>query len=254
VGLLVLLAALATASSAMAGKPKGDFEDFAHCPLMVAGVNECVYSKTTGGELVFGKMVVPIENTIILQGGIDATETEETFVNPIEVGTLSKTAEEVPGGFESKPLTETLELVGSVAISRKKLTAEGVALKLPVRAHLKNADLGEACYIGSSTSPITLNLTTGTTSPPAPNKPIKGSHGTIEIKDEETLEIFKGDSLVENAFSVPGASGCGGIFESIIDPLVDAKFGLPAAAGHNTAIMSGTSKFATAEAVRKSEE
>jgi hypothetical protein len=254
-GLLVLSVALATASTAMAGKPKGEFEVFAHCPLMVAGVNECVYSQTTSGELIFGKMIVPIKNTITLQGGLIVTETEETFVNPTEGVALSKTAQEVPGGFEGKPLSATLELVGAVALSRKNLKAEeGIALKLPVRVHLKNTALGESCFIGSSTSPITLNLTTGTTSPPPPNKPIKGSRGTFESKEEGTLEIFKGDSLVDNAFSVPGASGCGGIFESIVDPIVDAKFGLPAAAGHNTAIMKGTSKFATAEAVRKSEE
>jgi hypothetical protein len=254
--LVVFLAlAMAMASSAMAGKPKGEFAVFADCPLSTAGVNECVYSQTTGGSLVFGTMTAPITNAITLQGGLIVKEKEETFVNPTEGVTLSKTPETVTGGFESKPLTLTLELVGSVALSRTKLAkAEGVALKLPVRAHLKNELLGEACFIGSSSSPITLNLTTGTTSPPAPNKPIKGSPGTFESKEEGTLEIFKGDSLVDNAFSVPGAKGCGGAFESIIDPVLDAKFSLPSAAGHSTAIMNGTSRFATAEAVRKSEE
>jgi hypothetical protein len=254
-GLLVLLATLTMASSAMAGKPKGEFAVFADCPLGSAGVNECVYSQTTGGELVFGKMTVPIINTITLQGGLIVKGKEETFVNPTEGVALSKTPETVTGGFESKPLTATLELVGAVALSRTKLAkAEGIALKLPVRVHLKNEFLGETCFIGSSTSPITLNLTTGTTSPPAPNKPIKGSPGTFESKEEGTLEIYKGDSLVENAFSVPAVAGCGGIYEFLIDPILDAKFGLPSAAGHNTAIMKGTSKFATAEAVRESEK
>jgi hypothetical protein len=34
---------------------------------------------------------------------------------------------------------------------------------------------------------------------------------------------------------------------------VDAKLGLPAAAGHNTAILTGTTKIAQAEAVKASE-
>jgi hypothetical protein len=254
-GLLVLVATLAVAPAAMAGKPKGEFADFTNCPLGDVEVNECVYDKASGGELIFGTMTIPIKSAITLQGGLIANEKEETFVEATEGKTLSKTPEEVTGGFESKPLTATLELVGSVAVSRKKLTAEeGTALTLPVRAHLKGASLGEGCFVGSSATPIALDLTTGVTSPPPPNKPIKGTRGTIEVKEEETLEIFKGDSLVENAFSVPGASGCGGVFENIIDPIVDAKFGLPAAAGHSTAILKGTTKFATAEAVRKSEE
>jgi hypothetical protein len=255
-GLLVLVATLAVAPAAMAeGKPKGEFANFTNCPLGVVNVNECLYSKAGSGELVFGTMTIPITSAITLQGGLIVSEKEETFVEATEGKTLSKTPEEVTGGFESKPLTATLELVGSVAVSRKKLTAEeGAALTLPVRAHLKGANLGEGCFVGSSAKPIALDLTTGATSPPPPNKPIKGTRGTIEVKEEETLEIFKGDSLVENAFSVPGASGCGGSFENIIDPLVDAKFGLPAAAGHSTAILKGTTKFATAEAVRKSEE
>ncbi|HLU43023.1 MAG TPA: hypothetical protein VKZ55_11525, partial [Microthrixaceae bacterium] len=34
--------------------------------------------------------------------------------------------------------------------------------------------LGSNCYIGSPNSPIDLNITTGTTNPPAPNTPISG--------------------------------------------------------------------------------
>src|ERR1700729_3139261 len=69
VGLLVLLAALALAPAAMAGKPTGEFAVFNHCPLSSAGVNECVYSKESSGELRFGSMDVPIKNPITLQGG-----------------------------------------------------------------------------------------------------------------------------------------------------------------------------------------
>jgi hypothetical protein len=255
VGLLALLMSLIVASAALAGKPTGEFAVFNHCPLASAGVNECVYSKESSGELRFGSMDVPIKNPITLQGGLIVTKAEETFVNPTEGLALSATPEEVPGGFESEPVSLTLELVGSVVLSRPKLSkGEGVALKLPVRAQLKNPAFGEECFIGSAATPITLNLTTGVTSPPSPNKAIKGTPGTFESKEAGTLEIFKGDSLVENAFSVPSATGCGGgAFKEIINPLVNSAYGLPAAAGHNTAILSGTSEFATAQAVKNSE-
>ena len=249
-GLLVLLSALAIAPTAMAGKPTGEFAVFRSCPLETSGVNECAYGIITNGELRLNKITVPINHPITFQGGQIVTEAEEAFVNAIEGNTLSKTPEEVPGGFDSSSLTVTMELVGSVALSRKKLAAgEGVALKLPVRVHLKNMFLTETCFIGSSTKPITLNLTTGTTSPPPPNKPIKGSPGTFESKEGGNLLVYKGDLLLDNAFSVPAAEGCG----TLETPLINAQFGLPATAGHNTVIFSGTNEFASAKAVRESE-
>jgi hypothetical protein len=245
----------------MAGKPKGEYADFNDCPLGTSGVSQCVYAVFSSGELLLNKLDVPIKHSITLQGGLIVTGKEETFVNTTEGQTLSKTEEEVPGGFtglektESTPMTLTLELVGAVALSRANLAAgTGTALKLPVRAHLKNVYFGEACYIGSSSSPITLDLTTGATSPPKPNKSIKGKPGEKESKEAGNLVIYNNDSLVENAFTVPTAKGCGGIEESVIDPLINEKYGLPASAGYSTAILAGTSKFASAEAVRKSEE
>jgi hypothetical protein len=50
-----------------------------------------------------------------------------------------------------------------------------------VKVRLENPFLGSECYVGSNSSPVVLNLTTGTTSPPAPNKPIKGTVGNIEV-------------------------------------------------------------------------
>jgi hypothetical protein len=259
--LLASVVALATASPALAGKPTGGFAVFADCPLSTPGVNQCVYATFTGGSLTLGNTATPIKNPITLQGGLVVSEPSETFVGVTEGQTLSKTAEEVPGGLtgipghESSSLTITLELVGSVALSRGHLFAgEGVALTLPVRAHLKNIYLGEECVIGSSSKPITLNLTTGVTSPPPPNKPITGSPGKHESLESGNLVINKGDSLVGNDFSVPGAEGCGPVSQrSLFNSIVNQKFGLPAAAGHNTAILQGTSEFANAEAVLKSE-
>jgi hypothetical protein len=260
--LLAVLLAVGVAPVANA-KPTGEFAVFAECPLATKGVNECVYAQFSGGELQVGKMDVPIENTITLQGGLIVVESplSETFVAAAGGNTLSKTAEKVPGGltgierFEGNTeLKVVLELVGSVTLSRVNFAdASGVALDLPSRLHLENPSLGEACYVGSSAKPLELSLTTGKTSPLEPNKPISGSPGEKESKDSGALVVYRKDALVNNSFSAPEAKGCGGIEESLIDPIIDSKFDLPSAPGHNTAILKGTSEFATAEAVRASE-
>jgi hypothetical protein len=266
---LVLAAIVVTAvvvmlvpTTALAGKPTGEYAVFNDCPLATAGVTECVYAQFSSGEVALGKLKVPIAHTITLQGGLIVTGMSETFVNPTEGQALSPTAQEVPGGLlglpghgsESSAFSIALELAGSVALSRGNLAGEtGTAVKLPVRVHLKNVFLGEACFIGSATSPVTLNLTTGATSPPKPNLPIHGTAGEHESKEGGNLIVYKNDALVDNAFSSPAPKGCGGLQESLIVPALNSKYGWPAAAGNDTAILKGTSKFASAEAVKASE-
>ncbi len=128
----------------------------------------------------------------------------------------------------------------------------GASLTLPIRVHLNNPWLGNSCYIGSESSPIELQLTDGITSPPEPNKPITGNIG--HFYEEEEVEVNVEDSVLDNAFSVPAAEGCGGPFSSILDPVIDTTLGLPSKAGYNTAILTGTHRLATVENVIKSEE
>jgi hypothetical protein len=256
------LVVLLVPTAALAGKPTGEYAVFNDCPLATAGVTECVYAQFSSGEVDLGKLKVPIAHTITLQGGLIVSGTSETFVNTTEGQTLSPTAQEVPGGLlglpghgsESTAFSIAMELAGSVALSRGNLAGEtGTALKLPVRVHLKNIFLGEVCYIGTTTSPVVLNLTTGVTSPPKPNLPIHGTAGEHESKEGGNLIVYKNDSLVENAFSSPAPKGCGGVQESLIVPVLNSKYGWPAAAGNDTAILKGTSKFASAAAVKASE-
>jgi len=283
---LVSFAVLGFASQAMALKPTGDFVNFGNCPTKVTGVNFCVFAQTTSGEFKIKKTTVPITKTITLQGGIiENEETEaETWVNAANgAETISKTPQTVPGGllkivapeFFGEPLskifnefinkgitgvTATTELVGKITISRGALlTGAPDALNLPVRVHLENEFLGPKCYVGSSSKPVNVELTTGTTSPPLPNEPITGKLGEIELKDEGTLLILKKNSLVNNTFSAPTSEGCGsqilfGLFTGIIDAAVNAQLELPSASGNNTAILNGTLENASAAAVVASEK
>jgi hypothetical protein len=288
-----VLFALVGASSALAA-PKGIFAKYSDCPTSTPGVALCTYGVTSSGEFAIGSTKVPINKTITLQGGAVHTggsNFNEYYLVPAKDGnSLSKTELNVPGGltglvnceeikgnglleklergtckaiFENKTtgVTATTELVATASnpaiLNLTNLIEEkGAAITLPVRVHLKNPLLGEGCYIGSASSPIQLHLTDGTTSPPAPNKPIKGKLGTPESEVENGFEstVIRENTLVDNAFSAPSSEGCGGALSFLIDPIINSKIGLPSAAGHNTAILSGTLNTAETEGVVASEK
>jgi hypothetical protein len=291
---MLLLAGLTVVSSASAA-PKGIFSVFSDCPTTEPGVTLCQYGQTTSGELAIGSTKVPINKTITLQGGGIPTgnpeNEKEYYLVPAKDGnSLSKTELNVPGGlldlinceeikgngffeiiergackaiFENGTtgVTATTELVANThnpAILNLKALAheEGTAITLPVRVHLKNSLLGSSCYVGSEVSPIQLHLTTGATSPPPPNKSIKGKVGNVETVEEKEYSLLRlsNNSLVDNAFSVPVAEGCGEFFSFLIDPIVDSKLGLPSASGHNTAILNGELRASSTEAVLASEK
>jgi hypothetical protein len=282
---MALLASLTVVSSASATihHPTGNYAPFADCPLSNAAIELCTVANTTSGEFTIGKKTVPINKTIVLQGGLKGIpETPESeFVAAEDGNTLSKTALTVPGGLlgiiapEYLPkwlqeiinnfinegftgvteITELAKPASAIRLNATNLLSEsGVALSLPTKVKLNNVLLGSECYVGSASSPILLNLTTGETSPPAPNKSIHGAKGELGVFEEGNLVTLTGGSLVDNAWSAPGAHGCGGIFlEGLIDPAVNAELGLPSAAGHNTAVLNGKLEIAVAAAVKASE-
>jgi hypothetical protein len=247
VTLAIPVLALGIASPALASsKNKELFAKFADCPIHTAAV--CVVSYTTGGEFVIGNKTVPIEKTVTLQGGL-ATDSfeEQPLIGANDGDTLSQTPLTVPGGLLGiaglgGEVTATAELAGpasSVTIDRKAIVFREPAVTLPIKVKLSNPILGEECYIGSDSEPIVLHLTTGTTSPPSPGKPISGSHGSEEGLDKGKIQYIEA-TIVDNDFAVPGAHGCGGALSLLVDPIVDLDIGIPAAAGKSTAIMKGT--------------
>jgi len=269
------------ASSALAKSPKGPFEVFSQCPTETA--TSCFYLSSTGGELFLHKITIPYTKTVTIQGGTKHTEVGvlETFIGALNGETLSKTPQTLPGGllslltcheisepnarqacetaFENKQtgvsvIAELAKPASEIKISKTNFFKEkGVALQLPVKLKFENAFLGSECYVGSSTTPVIWPLTTGTTTPSPPNEPIKGTAGKLEILEGGALEKAVGAALVENDFSAPAASGCGGIYSSVIDPILDEKIGLPAPAGTNTMVLKATVEFASAKSVVESE-
>jgi len=278
--LAVALVALGLTASAQA-KLVGEFEKFAQCPYTNLEVKKCIYSVTESGEVVLGSKKVPIEKPVILQGGYGkAVEGIAPFFAATNGVTLAKAPQNVPGGllgivpeekqnwlvkklikffFENSltGLNSTLELAKpatEIRISENNLAGKkGVALKMPVKVHLENPFLGSNCYVGSSSSPIWWELTTGTTAPPKPNEPITGSSGSVEFLEEGRILRTTGAKLVDNSWSAPSATGCGGIIAFLVNPIVVGQVGTTTA-GHNTAILNNTVNVGAAAAVRTNNE
>jgi hypothetical protein len=281
--LVTALATVAFASSASAFK--APFDRFNNCPVNNVEAKKCTQAVTSGGSVVLGKKTVPIVNPVTVQGGLTAEfEKEEHFFNHFIAATpgptLTPVPQPVPGGlsglvnckeisnflvrlgcetiFENglTGVNSTLELArpaSEIIVSEENLATElGLAFQLPVKVHLENPLLGSECYIGSSSSPIIWNLTTGTTSPPAGTAPIKGSSGTLTLQEGGQLAVFEGAKLVDNTWAAPGASGCGGFgVELILNPIINASVGVPSAAGKNSAILDKTRiSVATVKAVK----
>ncbi len=268
-GAAIALVALGVlAASPVASAHTGDFARFNYCPSTNPAVFKCLYAETTGGQVVLGKKTVPIVNKVILQGGygVENSSGVASFYAATNGVTLSKAPQPVPGGLTGlvncktisnvierlaceatlengfTGVNSTLELARpatEIQVNQEALASEsGVALQLPVKVHLENPFLGSSCYIGSSSSPLLWNLTTGFSKPPAGTTPLRGTAGALEFFDEGEVIEFEKASLVDNGWSAPGASGCGGFpFEYLINPIINSTVGVPSAAGKNQAIL-----------------
>lgn len=268
-------------ASAASHHPKGEFAPFAECPLNNAKIGACIFSESNGGFFQVGKKTVPLVNPVILQGGLELLAEGKSQFQGAENGeTLSKTPQPVPGGLlgieapASWPkflrdlfnqtinngftgVTATVEVAGpatNIKVSTLNILLEsGTAISLPTKIKLSNPFLGSSCYIGSNSSPVTIDFTSGATSPPPPNKSIHGAAGSLSFNEKGTLITLSGGKLVNNSFAAPGANGCGGLFSFLIDPFVNSIVGLPSAAGTNAAILEGKLQTADPVAVKASE-
>jgi hypothetical protein len=248
-GMAILVIAMFAPLAQAKEEPQPGFTQFRGCPRPEEKLKEfCVRSDVTGGHLKMGKKDVPIEKPLALTGGTNATF-EEFSAN--SEGGLTKVQQKVPGGVLGLTgLTWLLEFFGSEALTLYAVTElAGVpseftfsTVTLPIKVHLETPSgvLGKNCYIGSVTSPIVLKNTTGTTSPPPPNKPITGKEG--EFSESGEIVKFSNGIYVDNAFSVPGASGCTltlfGFIPISLNGFVNSQAGLPSAAGNNEAVQN----------------
>jgi hypothetical protein len=273
-----MLAMSATAVAA-AHHPTGEYAPFGECPLNRETITDCDYSVTTGGSVTIGSKTVPIKNPVTLQGGFEGAGSEIEFYGAEQGQTLSKTPQPVPGGLlgllncqaQTNPVIKalcatalengltgvnaTVELTGpehgltDIELNTENLLfEEGVALGLPVKIHLENPTLGSKCYVGTDVNPVQLNLTTGQSGS------LHGSLGELSFYEPSfTITRTKGSVLVDNTFSAPAATGCGGALSLVVNPVVNAMLGTPAGPGANSATLIANFEDAAASAVLASE-
>jgi hypothetical protein len=230
----VALVAVVAAPAATAAAPAPPYSQFKGCPNE-AKVGGCFRSVVKGGTFKMGSKEVPIEKPFELRGGLPVGFGPLYYNSE---GGLEVVKQKVPGGVVGLTgLTWLLELLGSEALTLYAATElagtpiiEGFkSVKLPIKVHLINNTLGNNCYVGSTSNPISLQLLlTNTTT------------NTFDPVTE--ILTAKGGIYEDKTFSAPGASGCVltlfGFIPISINGLVNSQSGLPAASGTNKAVQN----------------
>ncbi|HKT00593.1 MAG TPA: hypothetical protein VJT31_13745 [Rugosimonospora sp.] len=264
-GLAATVAALAAvATPASAATPGAPYTGMGTCPLTNATMRQasnlqvvCFVSVTNSGGMTIGSHTVGFTSPITLQFGAylpasapsvsfpDGTSAYVyTVVPPTDGKVLTAAPIEVP-------IPGIVNLIpGVTSVYAQVLTAGPVTsfvplasgepypiLSMPIKIKLSGSLLGDSCYLGSDSQPIVLHPTSGTTNPPAPNKPVSGDPGSLALDLDPhgygaLIASYTGATLVDNSFAVPGATGCG-LF-GVLNGIVNSVFGLPSAAGNNT--------------------
>lgn len=249
-GVAAFLVPAATASAALAP----GFGEFADCPdkSVNSAVGGCVVTNVTGGHLQLGSKDTPIEDPLKLVIGL-------TGAGQSVPGSFDGGRQRIPGGLIGITGLDWLRFIYPLNLLQIYAEAELAGpvtnplgpIGLPLKVRLDNALLNNNCYIGSNASPIMLNLTTGTTSPPPPNVPITGQAGTLAL-DPTLPGVVRstGIRFVDNAFSVPGATNCDLLgLNLLVTGLVNLQAGLPSAAGKNEAQQEANTAIAPVEAI-----
>jgi hypothetical protein len=250
--------AVACAAGSASAAPAPGYEQFKGCPD-VPDLYACVNATITGGHLKLGNTDTPISSPLTLSGGVP--NGENTLVFNADGG-LKSPRLRVPGGLTG--LTGLTWLENLIPFDLLKVYAHpelagapsdptNNPVSLPLKVKLENPLLGNDCYIGSNANPIRLNLTTGTTTPPAGVAPITGVSPTFNVDPAFPGTVFtlNDGRFVDNAFSVPAASGCTFSLpgRGLIDLVVDLRAGTPAAAGKNVAELDFDAAVTTPDAV-----
>jgi hypothetical protein len=219
-----------------AGAAHAAFPDFTGCRE-----GFCIDIQNRSGNLNIRGFNVPLHESLEIRGKLVPNETDiPDFVPPAGTTGFFARPEPVPGGLlgiEWIPGNSVLaitELAGpSSAI---KIEPNNGRVRVPVKVRLVNVLLGMDCHIGTNSRPVNLDLITGTTSPPPPNRPITGRRSTTVVEIPNGLELL-GNTNVDNSFAVPGASECG-LGLGLINTLVNLKLGLPSPAGNNSIVLN----------------
>ena len=237
VGAALLTFGMASSASAANPDPIPQSFDFSDCPTLPAGADpffsRCFVAVVTSGTFKIGKFDQKIEKPIRLTYA--TTFNLDTFETSTVFGGLEAEKMLVQPGLFGDPLLTAVYAKVEYAGSFEMPVSSDFLINLAIKVRLVNPVLGSNCTVGTNSNPIMLKLTTGTTSPPAPNTPITGEPVT-PARETPPPEVLQAKH-VGNSFAVPGAKGClfGG---GVADWLVNQVGGFPSAAGKNTMIQN----------------
>ncbi|WP_243712736.1 hypothetical protein [Actinomadura sp. 6K520] len=227
----------ANAAPALNPDPIPESFDFSDCPPLPDGADprfsRCVSVVVTSGTFQLGNFDQSIDKPIRIT--FANTYNPTTFEFGSVFGKLRADKMLVQPGLFGDPFLTAVYAKAEYAGFFEQPTSADFRIKLGLKVRLINPVLGSNCTIGTDSNPIMLDLTTGTTAPPAPNSPITGEPATIVRTDPPPT--VRSAKHVDNSFSVPGAKGClfGG---GVADWLVNQIGGFPAPAGTNTMIQN----------------
>jgi len=225
----------------VAGSAHAAFPNFTGCTATDLEREACIdIQNRVGTRINIKGFDVPLGESLEIRGMLREDRVGGlVFVPPSGTNGFFARAVPIPGGIfgiEWLPGNSVLgitELAGPASSIRIDINTNSVIL--PVKVRLVNILLGMDCHIGTNSRPVVLNLITGTTNPPAPNRPISGRIGTPGGSGNTVT--FTGGVNVDNSFAVPGATECG-LGLGLINSLVNLRLRLPSAAGNNTAIVN----------------
>jgi hypothetical protein len=271
---LAMLAALTYVSAAAAVKLNGDWAPFTRCPVdnakMLAATGDttvasCVVSDSPSGSITIGNSTTPTGDAN-LQFGLfqnNGTSVSTFTVVAPSGGALVAAPAQVPGGLLGIMCPSNIPIVSSLCQQAENNNLNAVTavvqpagapsnlnipaqfqvgkpiIQLPVKVRLQNPLLGSSCYIGSGSSPIVLhpeNLTAPTFGPGE----LFDANGTPDPTNGVLQSLILNGTQGDNSFSVPGASGCGGLLSLVVDQAIDLKLGLPSPSGKNRLVLNNS--------------
>jgi hypothetical protein len=271
VSALTALGAFASLGTATAADPtlNGEWAPFTRCPvdapamLAADGLDQtpqCVVSTSASGSIKLGDTTVTTGRTNLQIGVIENADGTSTVVAPAS-GALVADPATVPGGLlglmcpsDIPVITGICETLENSSLNKITATVESVGapyafnqsagvhtdmpiVALPVRIHLENPLLGSKCYIGTADDPIVLRPEYRTF--PAIGMTFFQGDGTVDPAGQMSRINLTGATQNDSTFAVPGATGCG-LNLGLINAAVNAKTGLPSAAGNNSLTLDDT--------------
>jgi hypothetical protein len=229
-------------------------------------VASCVVADSPSGSITIGSSTTPTGDANLQFGLFQNNGGSVSTFTPVPPpgGALVAAPAQVPGGLLGIMCPSNIPIVSSLcqqALNNNLLNAVTAVvqpagapsnlnivaqfqvgkpiIRLPVKLQLQNPLLGSSCYLGSDSSPIVLRPTNLTAPTFGPGE-LFDANGTPDPTNGVLQSLILNGTQGDNTFSVPGASGCGGLLSLVVDAAINLKLGLPSPKGKNHLVLNNS--------------